>query len=107
MLFDLDMIKKVYASMPERVDAARKLVGNPIELRVNSTLDYAKVTIKAGTLFGGYKPFNADQSGNIAYSPSRSLISRPKIGHFGCERFIIFERLFFTLGICKVILPTL
>jgi aconitate hydratase len=32
MLFDLDMIKKVYASMPERVDAARKLVGNPLTL---------------------------------------------------------------------------
>jgi aconitate hydratase len=32
MLFDIDMIKKVYARMPERVDAARKLVGKPLTL---------------------------------------------------------------------------
>ena len=32
MLFDLDMIKKVYARMPERVDAARELVGKPLTL---------------------------------------------------------------------------
>jgi aconitate hydratase len=32
MLFDFDMIKKVYARMPERVDAARKLVGKPLTL---------------------------------------------------------------------------
>lgn len=32
MLFDLDMIKKVYESMPERVDAARELVGKPLTL---------------------------------------------------------------------------
>jgi len=32
MLFDFDMIKKVYSRMPERVDAARKLVGKPLTL---------------------------------------------------------------------------
>lgn len=32
MAFDIEMIKKVYASMPERVDAARKLVGRPLTL---------------------------------------------------------------------------
>jgi aconitate hydratase len=32
MLFDLDLIKKVYASMPERVKAARQLVGRPLTL---------------------------------------------------------------------------
>ena len=32
MLFDLEMIKKVYAHMPERVDAARKLVNHPLTL---------------------------------------------------------------------------
>lgn len=30
MVFDLDMIKKVYAAYPERVDAARKLLGRPL-----------------------------------------------------------------------------
>ena len=32
MLFDLEMIKKVYAHMPERVDSARKLVDHPLTL---------------------------------------------------------------------------
>jgi len=32
MLFDLDLIKKVYSVMPERVIAARRLVGKPLTL---------------------------------------------------------------------------
>jgi aconitate hydratase len=32
MVFDLDLIKKLYAAMPSRVDAARKLVGKPLTL---------------------------------------------------------------------------
>src|SRR5688572_470962 len=32
MVFDLDMIKKVYAAMPEKIEAARKLLGRPLTL---------------------------------------------------------------------------
>ncbi|WP_299128479.1 aconitase family protein, partial [uncultured Winogradskyella sp.] len=32
MAFDIDMIKKVYANMTERVDAAREIVGKPLTL---------------------------------------------------------------------------
>ncbi|MBS1667270.1 MAG: aconitate hydratase [Bacteroidetes bacterium] len=32
MVFDLDLIKKLYAEMPAKVDAARKLVGRPLTL---------------------------------------------------------------------------
>ncbi|HVM89196.1 MAG TPA: aconitate hydratase [Puia sp.] len=32
MVFDLDLIKKLYAEMPAKVDAARKLVGKPLTL---------------------------------------------------------------------------
>ncbi|RLD28069.1 MAG: hypothetical protein DRI70_03955, partial [Bacteroidetes bacterium] len=32
MAFDIDMIKKVYAQMPERVDRARQIVGRPLTL---------------------------------------------------------------------------
>ncbi len=32
MLFDLDLIKQVYATLPERVKAARKLAGRPLTL---------------------------------------------------------------------------
>ncbi|MFN5910608.1 MAG: aconitase family protein, partial [Bacteroidota bacterium] len=32
MVFDLDMIRKVYAQFPERIEAARKVVGKPLSL---------------------------------------------------------------------------
>src|SRR4026209_2295833 len=32
MLFDLDLIRKVYAEMPAKVAAARKLIGKPLTL---------------------------------------------------------------------------
>ena len=32
MAFDIDMIKQVYASMSERVDAAREITGRPLTL---------------------------------------------------------------------------
>ncbi|MDO6429834.1 aconitate hydratase [Flavitalea sp. BT771] len=32
MVFDLDLIKKLYGNMPAKVDAARKLVGSPLTL---------------------------------------------------------------------------
>ena len=32
MAFDIDMIKKVYAQMAERVDKAREIVGKPLTL---------------------------------------------------------------------------
>ena len=32
MAFDIDMIKKVYAEMPARVDKAREVVGKPLTL---------------------------------------------------------------------------
>lgn len=32
MVFDLDMIKKVYSKFPERIEAARKVVGKPLTL---------------------------------------------------------------------------
>ncbi|MGB0177738.1 MAG: aconitate hydratase, partial [Owenweeksia sp.] len=32
MIFDLEMIKEVYARFPERVEAARKVTGKPLTL---------------------------------------------------------------------------
>ena len=32
MVFDLDLIKKIYAEMPAKVTAARKLIGKPLTL---------------------------------------------------------------------------
>jgi len=32
MAFDIEMIKKVYAQMADRVDKARKVVGTPLTL---------------------------------------------------------------------------
>lgn len=32
MVFDIDMIRKVYASFPEKIEAARQAVGKPLTL---------------------------------------------------------------------------
>ena len=32
MVFDLDMIKKLYAAMPARIAKARKVIGKPLTL---------------------------------------------------------------------------
>src|SRR3954470_5021502 len=32
MAFDLEMIKKVYSLMPQRIEAAKKLIGKPLTL---------------------------------------------------------------------------
>lgn len=32
MVFDLEMIKKVYEKYPERIEAARKVIGRPLTL---------------------------------------------------------------------------
>jgi aconitate hydratase len=32
MAFDIDMIKKLYAEMPAKVEAARKMLGRPLTL---------------------------------------------------------------------------
>ena len=32
MVFDLDLIKRIYSQLPAKVDAARKLVGHPLTL---------------------------------------------------------------------------
>ena len=32
MLFDLDLIRKVYAEMPAKIAAARQLIGKPLTL---------------------------------------------------------------------------
>ncbi len=32
MLFDLDLIKKVYAELPAKIEAARKLLNHPLTL---------------------------------------------------------------------------
>jgi aconitate hydratase len=32
MVFDLELIKKIYSTLPAKVEAARKLVGKPLTL---------------------------------------------------------------------------
>src|ERR1043165_931876 len=32
MVFDLDLIKKIYAALPEKIETARKLIGKPLTL---------------------------------------------------------------------------
>lgn len=49
MVFDLDLIKKVYAAMPEKVAEARKLVGRPLTLA--EKILYAHLFVPAGKAY--------------------------------------------------------
>ena len=49
MVFDLDLIRKVYASMPGKVDSARKLVGRPLTL--SEKILYSHLSLPAGTAY--------------------------------------------------------
>ena len=60
MIFDLDLIKKVYSDMPGKVDAARKLVGRPLTLSekiLYSHLSHpAKAAFERGTDYVDFAP---------------------------------------------------
>ncbi len=63
MVFDLDMIKKVYVRMPERVEAARKTVGKPLTLTekiLYSHLDEGNSTVAHERLVS-YVDFRPDR----------------------------------------------
>jgi aconitate hydratase len=49
MIFDLDLIKKVYADMPGKVEAARRLVGRPLTL--SEKILYSHLSQPAGAAF--------------------------------------------------------
>jgi aconitate hydratase len=61
MVFDLDLIKKVYASLNGRIDAARKIVGKPLTLTekiLYSHLDtgFARESYKRGVSYVDFRP---------------------------------------------------
>lgn len=63
MVFDLDMIKMVYANMASRINAARKVVGTPLTLTekiLYSHLDEGKAT-QAYARGGSYVDFTPDR----------------------------------------------
>ncbi len=63
MVFDLDMIKMVYANMASRIDAARKVVGTPLTLTekiLYSHLDEGKAT-QTYARGGSYVDFTPDR----------------------------------------------
>ena len=63
MIFDLDMIKKVYARIPERVDAAQKIVGRPLTLAEKILYSHLAegIPTKAYERGKSYVDFNPDR----------------------------------------------
>lgn len=55
MAFDIEMIKKVYANFPSRVEAARKLLNRPLTLT-------EKFFTRTCTNRKGLKNFNAERA---------------------------------------------
>lgn len=61
MAFDIDMIKKVYAEMPAKVDAARKTLGRPLTLSekilfAHVHADYAAASYERGKSYVDFAP---------------------------------------------------
>jgi aconitate hydratase len=60
MAFDLDLIQRVYAQMPERIEAARKLLGRPLTLAekilYNHTSELAARTYERGRDYVNFAP---------------------------------------------------
>ena len=47
MLFDLDLIKKVYAGLPGKIETARKLTGKPLTLAEKILYTHLSQALKA------------------------------------------------------------
>ncbi|MFZ9661875.1 MAG: aconitate hydratase, partial [Chitinophagaceae bacterium] len=61
MVFDLEMIRKIYAAMPEKVKTARTLVGRPLTLAekilyAHLTEGAASQAFKRGTSYVDFAP---------------------------------------------------
>ncbi|MEO0897987.1 MAG: aconitate hydratase [Bacteroidota bacterium] len=63
MVFDLDMIKRVYAELPKKVDMARTILGRPLTLaeKILYTHLYPNVALKAYARGGDYVDFAPDR----------------------------------------------
>jgi aconitate hydratase len=63
MAFDIEMIKKVYANMPARIEAARKLLGRPLTLAEKILYSHLHVEQKAENFERGksYVDFSPDR----------------------------------------------
>jgi aconitate hydratase len=55
MVFDLDLIKKLYGQLPSKVDAARKLVGKPLTL--SEKILYAHLFVTPSRAYGRGKDY--------------------------------------------------
>ncbi|MCI4670318.1 MAG: aconitate hydratase [Bacteroidia bacterium] len=63
MVFDLDMIKKVYAELPGKIEAARAVLGRPMTLaeKILYSHLYPEVPLKSYTRGGDYVDFAPDR----------------------------------------------
>ncbi|MCK6650789.1 MAG: hypothetical protein L6Q66_14120, partial [Bacteroidia bacterium] len=63
MAFDIEMIKKVYANMPARIEAARKSLGRPLTLAEKILYSHLDASFEAKNYERGkaYVDFNPDR----------------------------------------------
>ncbi|MBL7895563.1 MAG: hypothetical protein JNK50_09765, partial [Bacteroidia bacterium] len=63
MAFDIDMIKKVYANMPSRIEAARKTLGRPLTLAEKILYSHLDAAFEVKNYQRGkdYVDFNPDR----------------------------------------------
>ncbi|MCX6312617.1 MAG: aconitate hydratase, partial [Bacteroidetes bacterium] len=63
MVFDLEMIKRLYSALPARVEAARKLVGRPLTLTEKILYAHLAENLPSNAFGRGkdYVDFNPDR----------------------------------------------
>jgi aconitate hydratase len=86
MTFDLDMIKKVYAHLPEKIAAARKLLGRPMTLTEKILYAHLSESLPKGAFKRGtdYVDFQPDRVGMQDATAQMALLQfmqagRPKV----------------------------
>ena len=82
MVFDLDMIKKVYAKYPERIAAARQLLNKPLTLSEKILYTHlwegnASAVYKRGA---SYVDFAPETSTALQLATTRALQGNPLLG---------------------------
>ncbi len=101
MAFDIEMIKEVYAQIPSRIEAARKVVGNPLTLTekilyAHLTEGAASQVYKRGTSYVDFQPDRVamqDATAQMALlqfmQAGRSQVAVPSTVH--CDHLIQAE----------------
>src|SRR5690606_41702954 len=97
MAFDLEIIKKVYAEMPGKIEAARKLLGKPLTL--TEKILYAHLdkmpekALERGVDYVNFRPDRVAMQDATAQMALLQFMTCGKIGRASCRERVWRKRL--------------